>query len=105
MREPLQILILIYVIYYSYTIWINPNKIYVKMYIAGRKYAWVKNCFSTHQRLKKEYLINKSYHYYNNYNNNNYSNNNNKKNWKHLLLKTITIIIVLFILLFKYIYI
>jgi len=62
MRKILQIfncLIEIYVINYSCLIWIISLITYVKMFIARRQYAWVNNkCYSTHQRLNKEYLLN-----------------------------------------------
>lgn len=64
MRETLQIilfLIILYVIYYSYQMFlllINNHAMYVKMYIARRQYAWLKNkrYFSNHQRLNGEHL-------------------------------------------------
>jgi LAGLIDADG DNA endonuclease family protein len=64
MRETLQIilyLIILYVIYYSYQMFlllINNYAMYVKMYMAWRQYAWLENkrCFSNHQRLNGEHL-------------------------------------------------
>ena len=85
MREHLQIL-LIYVMCYSCLILFFIGSIittYVKMHIARRKYAWVEKCFSTHQRLHKEYLNNKN-------NNNNNNNNNNKRNKKNIMTRIFT---------------
>lgn len=69
MRRTLQIIlfyIILYVIYYSCWILlylIKNNATYVKMYIAGRQYAWLinKRLFTSHQRLNGEHLSNKKY--------------------------------------------
>ena len=64
MRKTLQIILLyivLYVVYYIYQIFyylINNYRIYVKMYIARRQYAWLENkrLFSGHQRLNGKHL-------------------------------------------------
>jgi hypothetical protein len=69
MRGTLQMIlfyVILYVIYYSCWIFLSLIKYhitYVKMYIAGRQYAWLinKRFFSNHQRLNGEHLLNKKY--------------------------------------------
>ena len=66
MRETLQMIFnwISYVIYYMYLVNIFNNKsiLYVKMYMAGRQYAWLMNkrLFASHQRLNGEHLNNKN---------------------------------------------
>lgn len=64
MCETLQIIlfyIILYVIYYLHQMFlllIINHAMYINMYIAGRRYAWLKNkrFFSNHQRLNGEHL-------------------------------------------------